>query len=70
MDFAYGQGSVFTGFTTTSDLDMVIIWGEDEPPPPERRPVELALEQQLPGYRDALLDCADRGDEWLFHQLA
>ncbi|MGI5284305.1 hypothetical protein ACQEVF_13310 [Nonomuraea polychroma] len=169
MDFAYGQGSVFTGFTTLSDLDIVIIRSESEPPPPGRRPVErlsepgsaptqfhdltfgldkmrvsgwevdvvhytrtrfdswctlvkagdgwqeeewpqplhtaagfvhgtllvdgervghairesirtpppqlitkstAALEQQLPTYRDALLDCADRGDEWLFHQLA
>lgn len=169
VDFAYGQGSVFTGFSTESDLDLVIIWAEDEPPPAASRPVGQltdagstptqfhdrtfgldkmrvsgwevdvahyprtrfdswcalvrdgdgwqqeewpqplhavagfvhgvlladgeregqaireamrtpaprligkatgALAEQLPGYSDALLACADRGDEWLFHQLA
>ncbi|GAA3647275.1 hypothetical protein GCM10022224_007620 [Nonomuraea antimicrobica] len=38
LDFAYGQGSVFSGFTNDSDLDIVIVWGADEPPPPARRP--------------------------------
>ncbi len=169
IDFAYGQGSVFSGFTAHSDLDIVIIWGEDELPLPARRPAEElsdpctdttqfhdaafgldklhvsgwdvdvahytrtrfdawcalveagdgwqerawpqplhavagfvhgrllvdrdrvaqgirksmrgpsaqlitkvmdALGQQLPEYADALRDCADRDDGWLFHELA
>lgn len=105
VDFAYGQGSVFTGFSTESDLDLVIIWAEDEPPPAASRPVGQLTDagstptqfhdrtfgldkMRVSGWEvdvahyprtrfdswcalsDALLDCADRGDEWLFHQLA
>jgi Domain of unknown function (DUF4037) len=40
LSFAYGQGSVFTGFTSDSDVDIVLVWDRDGPPASSERPVE------------------------------
>ncbi len=38
LSFAYGQGSVVTGFTAQSDIDLVLVWDRAAPPAPEARP--------------------------------
>lgn len=38
LAFGYGQGSVLTGFTTDSDLDIVLVWDREEVPPSGERP--------------------------------
>ena len=40
LAFAYGQGSVFSGFTDDSDVDIVLVWDRDAPPAPAARPAE------------------------------
>ena len=44
LAFVYGEGSVVNGFTTESDLDLVLVWDLDEPPPPLHRPVHIVNE--------------------------
>jgi len=39
LAFAYGQGSVFSGFTDASDIDIVVVWDREGPPVPAERPV-------------------------------
>lgn len=41
MAFAYGQGSVFTGFSEDADLDINLVWDRPCPPLPEERPITL-----------------------------
>jgi hypothetical protein len=39
LAFAYGQGSVFTGYDRDAVVDIVVVWDRDAPPPPTERPV-------------------------------
>jgi hypothetical protein len=49
LSFAYGHGSVVAGYTTTSALDLVIVWDRDEAPRLRGRPVrELNDAQRRP----------------------
>ena len=41
LAFAYGQGSVFSGFVERGTLDFVLVWDRDEPPRSGRRPVAV-----------------------------
>ncbi|GHO90111.1 hypothetical protein KSF_001590 [Reticulibacter mediterranei] len=41
VGFAYGQGSVFTGFSEDADLDINLVWDRPCPPPRQERPVAL-----------------------------
>jgi hypothetical protein len=36
LSFCYGQGSVFSGLTMDSDLDIVMVWDRDVPPADQR----------------------------------
>ena len=47
LAFAYGQGSVFAGFSADAglgprdpEIDIVLVWDRDAPPAPSARPVE------------------------------
>lgn len=41
FDFAYGQGSTFSGFETEADVDIVLIWPQSIPPGQNRPADEL-----------------------------
>lgn len=46
LAFAYGQGSVFAGFSQDSDLDINLIWEQTFPPQRSVRPVALLCDLQ------------------------
>ncbi|MEV0623043.1 hypothetical protein AB0I81_57665 [Nonomuraea sp. NPDC050404] len=51
LAFAYGQGSVFSGFTTGGDLDIVIVWRDDE----VRRPAGTRLHAAVLAFAEHVL---------------
>lgn len=46
LAFAYGQGSVFAGFSQDSDLDINLIWEQPFPPQRSVRPVAFLCDAQ------------------------
>lgn len=53
LAFGYGQGSVFTGFSQDSDLDINLVWEQDVQPARETRPVGLLCN---PGHAPVQFD--------------
>lgn len=41
LAFAYGQGSVFMGFSQDADLNINLVWENASPPARDKRPVKL-----------------------------
>lgn len=54
LAFSFGQGSVFTGFTADSDLDIVMIWDRKEVPGADLRPAHDLTDPQHTPRRHAL----------------
>ncbi len=48
LSFAYGQGSVVTGFSADADIDLVLVWDRAAPPAPEARPAQCLNEGTWP----------------------
>ena len=58
LALCYGQGSVLSGFTTSSDLDLIMVWAGELPSG------LAARELTDPGSEPV------RFDGWLFHHVA